>query len=337
MNEHQKIVEERRNQAKTLANEIDILENQIQELEIALEATRIDIEKTNEEILEQEKELNHQGEILNESLRLMYEEKETSFLETLLSSHSFSSVLDRMEYLSVVKGKIDATIIQIEKIKRELEEKKASLESLKLQKEVQRSALNSQRTAKDNLLAETKGEEAAYQQKLEAEKNKYAQVKSEMEEMERASKYQNGSYNGPPSPFGFSWPLSDHSRNCGCYPAYRGHTGLDIGGELGTPVFAAADGEITLVNNNFSNNYNTWSIGRLDYGNYVKISHAGNFQTLYAHLLNSGGLLNIYPGKQVRRGEQIGFLGNTGYSSGPHLHFEIRYNGDPKNPLPYLP
>ena len=102
-------------------------------------------------------------------------------------------------------------------------------------------------------------------------------------------------------------------------------------------ALSLADGEITLVNNNFSNNYNTWSIGRLDYGNYVKISHAGNFQTLYAHLLNSGGLLNIYPGKQVRRGEQIGFLGNTGYSSGPHLHFEIRYNGDPKNPLPYLP
>lgn len=330
------LAEQKRKEVKTLSNEIAAMDGEIRETELAVQATKLDISKTNDEINIQEAELTRQKRILNESIRLMYEEKETSLLETLLSSESFSKVLDRMEYLNVVKNKIDSTIKEVNEIKNDLVTKKKSLDILRLQQEAQAAALNSQRAEKDRILTQTQGQEALYQQMLANTKAEYSQTKSEMEEMERSNYSIGGSYDGPPSPFGFSWPMADHSRNCHCYPSYPGHTGLDIGGPSGTPIFASADGEIIDVHNEHPNNFNTYGI-RLDYGNYVKIQHSGNFQTLYAHLLNSSGLLNVYPGKRINRGEQIGFLGNTGCSSGPHLHFEIRYNGRPVNPVPYLP
>jgi len=100
------------------------------------------------------------------------------------------------------------------------------------------------------------------------------------------------------------------------------HTGVDLAARLGTPVMAAADGVVVAVGDD--------AIG---YGNYVVIAHGGGIETLYGHLLTT----NVTVGQKVGRGHVIGLEGSTGFSTGPHVHFELRVNDLVTDPLPYLP
>lgn len=106
----------------------------------------------------------------------------------------------------------------------------------------------------------------------------------------------------------------------GSYPHF--HTGVDMAAALGTPVMAAADGVVVAVGHT--------SVG---YGNFVIIAHGGGIATLYGHLLAT----QVLVGDRVVRGQQIGREGSTGYSTGAHLHFELRINDQVVDPMPYLP
>lgn len=100
------------------------------------------------------------------------------------------------------------------------------------------------------------------------------------------------------------------------------HTGIDLSAPLGSPVMAAADGVVVAVGHS--------AIG---YGNYVIIAHGAGIDTLYGHLLQT----NVTTGQVVTRGQLIGLEGSTGYSTGPHVHFELRVNDLVTDPMPYLP
>jgi len=100
------------------------------------------------------------------------------------------------------------------------------------------------------------------------------------------------------------------------------HKAIDIGAPTGTPVVAADSGYVVKAG---------WS--KYGYGNYIVIDHGNGFQTLYAHL----SAILVQVGQSVAKGTRIGSVGSTGRSTGPHLHFEIRYNGVQRNPLGYLP
>jgi murein DD-endopeptidase MepM/ murein hydrolase activator NlpD len=105
----------------------------------------------------------------------------------------------------------------------------------------------------------------------------------------------------------------------GPYPHF--HTGLDIAAPFGTTVVAAADGVVVAVGHS-----------RVGYGNYVVIAHGGGIMTLYGHLLET----NVDVGNKVVRGQRVGLEGSTGWSTGPHVHFELRVNDAVIDPLPYL-
>jgi murein DD-endopeptidase MepM/ murein hydrolase activator NlpD len=109
-------------------------------------------------------------------------------------------------------------------------------------------------------------------------------------------------------------------------PSYGGfahfHTGVDVASPQGTPILAADDGVVALVGS-----------GNTGYGNYVVIAHAGGVTTLYGHLLAAA----VRQGDRVSQGQTIGLEGSTGLSTGPHVHFEVRVNNQPVDPLPYLP
>jgi murein DD-endopeptidase MepM/ murein hydrolase activator NlpD len=116
-----------------------------------------------------------------------------------------------------------------------------------------------------------------------------------------------------PTTFGLEPPLG---------PYKHFHTGIDLSAALGTPVTAAADGVVVAVGHS-----------ALGYGNYVVIAHGGGIATLYGHLLQT----RTSVGQRVSRGDLIGLEGSTGYSTGPHLHFELRVNDQVLDPMPYLP
>lgn len=116
----------------------------------------------------------------------------------------------------------------------------------------------------------------------------------------------------------FGWPASGSINQ----RYWSGHAAIDIGAWTGAPVSAADGGYVAVARGG-------WNAG---YGNHVIVDHGNGFVTLYAHL-NS---IFVKPGESVARGQQIGSVGNTGNSTGPHLHFEIRYQGVPRNPLNYL-
>lgn len=100
----------------------------------------------------------------------------------------------------------------------------------------------------------------------------------------------------------------------------RAHKGIDLAGPVGTPVYATADGVISKAE---------WFSS---YGLFVSIEHGGALQTRYGHMSR----LNVASGQQVHKGDLIGFIGSTGRSTGPHLHYEVRVNGEAVNPLPYM-
>ncbi len=119
----------------------------------------------------------------------------------------------------------------------------------------------------------------------------------------------------------FTWPITSR---CMTQYYWYGHPGIDVGLPEGSSVLAADHGTIT---------YASWASGSYyDYGNLIVINHGNGFETLYAHLSS----INVFPGQIVRQGDFIGLTGNTGRSSGPHLHFEIRLNDFRDDPLFYL-
>jgi murein DD-endopeptidase MepM/ murein hydrolase activator NlpD len=100
----------------------------------------------------------------------------------------------------------------------------------------------------------------------------------------------------------------------------RAHKGVDLAGPIGTPILATADGTVARAD---------WFSS---YGLYVQLEHGGNLQTRYGHMSR----LNVAAGQRVRKGEVIGYVGSTGRSTGPHLHYEVRINGAAVNPVPYM-
>ena len=100
----------------------------------------------------------------------------------------------------------------------------------------------------------------------------------------------------------------------------RRHNGVDLAAPTGTPVYATADGMVEMAQYYGS------------YGNYVQIGHGGDMETRYAHLSS----YTVRDGEQVRKGDLIGYVGSTGRSTGPHLHYEVRVSSEPVNPIPYM-
>ena len=101
---------------------------------------------------------------------------------------------------------------------------------------------------------------------------------------------------------------------------YKLHTGVDIGAPMGSQFVAANDGLVVKAGYNVA------------YGNMVILDHGGGIQTLYAH----GSEILVQVGQEVKRGEEVLKVGSTGYSTGPHAHFEVRINGQYVNPIPYI-
>jgi murein DD-endopeptidase MepM/ murein hydrolase activator NlpD len=333
----------------SLEGRIDVLSGVVAELQADLDAHRARLAALEQKLAEQTRRLEflvRQHRIAQERLeqRLveLYEADTTSTLEIVLQVGSLSDLLEQLDYFSalgrqdkeitaklldlrddmrVARAETAATKKQVARVTAELADKTAEQTAARDQLVAEQSALAAARQQKQALLADTRSERHEHEEDLEAMQAASAAVAAQIAAAQPAESADSGSSGGggSPSASGFVWPVNGVVTSGFGWRWGRMHEGIDIAAPAGTAIHAAASGTIIFAG---------WMGG---YGNMVIIDHGGGLATAYAHMSSiwlSGG--------SVARGASIGGVGTTGSSTGNHLHFEVRVNGQPVDPMGYL-
>lgn len=274
--------------------------------------------------------LSDQRDVLHGRLRALYLYGPGTYIEILMTARNFSDFVARFELVDFLIERDIDNIQKFEQTQTELSEKRIEIETRKreIQTEKERVALLHQKTTAQKQVVAGKVEQT--RQTLNRIQQDRAELERALDELERTSreiegelrKRGNGQQLGTgsmilpvtariSSPFGWRYHPILHQQKL--------HTGIDLAVGMGTPVKAADDGEVIFAD---------WKGG---YGKAVIIDHGAGITTLYAH----NSVLLVRPGQRVVKGQIISKSGSTGYSTGPHLHFEVRKNGAPVDPLLY--
>jgi murein DD-endopeptidase MepM/ murein hydrolase activator NlpD len=329
-------------QIKQVAKEIKRTKKEIKENKEQIELTQIEIEK---QVIELEK----QEETLDEALLYLYEEQDQPLLYRLFSFDTFSRILDRQEYLGAAQEKVSDTIVEVSNLKTSLEGKRESLitdkqdlKELRVQLKAAKKSIKEEQKEKEKLLKETKGREDKYEMLVAAKKAEEANILKKIQDLSRTGegRHYDGSRNKKEEESGkqdkekisrgYIWPIKivgDYRHQVGQYygmtdyaksGAYNGapHNGIDLSsipnknGFLDLRVRAAKEGKVIMVT------HESVSGG---WGNAVVVEHPDGMFTLYGHLSR----VVVKEGQKVKQGQMLGIEGNTGASTGRHLHFSI--------------
>ena len=302
-------------QIQDLNTQISGYQSEINELEYKIDDLENDIKESQEKLEEAEKNYTKQEEAFKNRIVAQYEAGETTYLDVLLGGGSLWDMVSNWYVVSEIADLDNQMLDQIEKNKNEIAEAKKTLETSKEQievtkknKEQKASALKSSQATKEQYVDELSDSEKELNSELEKLKAANDAITRELKAME--NKYSDKIAN-----LGGTGTLQRPVRSgvitaTMYYSSGRYHGALDYGVPVGTEVYAAAEGVVLAAN---------WSNGGL--GNYVCIQHSGGLRTYYGH---GNGEFYVKPGDVVKKGQLIMLSGNTGNSSGPHLHFEVR-------------
>lgn len=306
-----------------------------------------EIQKAEDDLVNAKVDENNQYESMKKRIKYMYENGNSQFLEILVSSESIGDLLNKAEYVSKISEYDRNMLSKFQDTVKKVEEKEAALQKeyqeLKVlqdqliakQKEVQ-TLLDNKNVQLDGLDKQI-GENAAALKKLlddaKAEKQKQAEQQKAAQRAEQQKEAQQAGGGGsyvPPNTgpvvtgtgqFANPCPGAVISSPFG-YREFDGsfHKGIDLAAPEGTPTYAAADGTVIIAG---------WSDSA---GNWVVINHGNGLTTKYMH----HSALAVSAGETVVKGQQIGYVGNTGNSFGAHLHFQVEVNGVAVDPMGYL-
>lgn len=309
-----------KNQQKETSQKLDQVEKDIKGLQAQVEQMNAQINQTTAQITKIEKKINakeaemqDQENNLNKRLRVMYKNGSAGFFDVLLGSSSISEFVSNVEMIQKIYENDVDVMETLEKECKALEASKAELKEKQTELDRQKADLAIQQASLDEK-----------KKILEEKEDELEKQAKELTNTLKAMIDANSEYVGGV----FMWPCPS-SHYITSYAGYRMHpvlhvwkyhSGMDIAASTGSDILAAGDGKVIL-----SQVYG-------GYGNCVIIDHGGGVTTIYGHCSQ----LLVSVGDVVKKGDLIAKVGSTGISSGPHLHFEVRVNGEIKDPLDYL-
>ena len=276
------------------------------------------------ELLEQE-----QYELFCRQVREEEERGTVSYWSVLFKASSFTDLLARMDFVNEVMDYDRQVISDLQTTRRQLTEDKAALEQQKSEMESSQTKLQQQVDAASTLIREYEETEAGHQAMLDEAAEDEARIQALIRQQQSSGSSGGGGSSGSNSGVdGYIWPTnstrvvtSPYGERWCPFHGYESHNGADIDAARGSAVLAAKSGRVIQAG---------WNGG---YGISVMIAHDDGITTLYGHM--DGCSVSV--GQTVSQGETIGICGNTGNSSGAHIHYTMYKNGGTIDPLPYLP
>lgn len=318
-------------QVQELNNNIAQYEAEINNYNDQIVNLQNDISKTEEEIKKAEENYKNQKKLLDDRLITMYEAGTTEYLDVVLSSKTITEFLSNYYLLSILADSNVDFLDTIEKQKKIIEDQKKKLEEQKHQvntskeeKEKAAIILENTRVMKNTYTSQLTDQEKQIQSEIDAYQTQLNQLEAEIQAITANSLIINPNYIGGE----MLWPVPGYTKLSSTFKmrvhpitgVYKLHTGIDVPAPIGTNFLAANEGIVVKASYNSA------------YGNMVMVDHGGGVSTLYAH----GDEIMVTLGQTVKKGDVVLKTGNTGNSTGPHAHFEVRINGTPVDPLPYV-
>ena len=312
-----------------LDQKIEDSENELNKLNEQVQALKDEISSVETELAEVTEKYEAQKEIFEKRVVALYETGEVSYLDILLNSSSVYEFVSSYYVISEIAEADNDLLTSIGDKKDEIELKKRTLDKEKenlaaLVETQQRTSkiLQNTKIIRENYVSKLSEEEKAKQAQIDEMTAQYKAINTQI--LELLNQGIDTEYIGGE----LAWPVPGYTRITSKYGMrvhpitgqYKLHTGVDISAPMGANFIAANDGIVVKAE------YNT------AYGRMVVIDHGGGISTLYAH----GSEILVQVGQTVRRGDSILKVGSSGYSTGPHAHFEVRINGTVTDPMPYI-
>ncbi len=316
-------------QIQKLDEKIASAEEELSGQESKIKELKESIEEVEEQLNTVTEKYNKQKDLFERRIVAVYEAGETQYLDVLLKSTSLTDFISTYYHISQIVQSDEELLEDIEQKKKTIDlsrqklenEKNALADILENQTRLTRTLQNT-RIIRESFITRLTQEEQEKQKEIE----EYNAIYEEINKQIIAAVMQgiDSEYIGGE----LAWPVPGYTRITSEYGmrthpitgVYKLHTGVDISAPMGANFIAANDGVVIKAEMNGA------------YGNMVLIDHGGGISTLYAH----GSEILVEVGQTVKRGNEVLKVGSTGYSTGPHAHFEVRINGVTTNPLPYI-
>lgn len=315
---------------RQIQEELRVATAEYKEVKGQLDSVEDKISDNTELLQKTEADLKVKNKKLQQRVRDIYINGQISYVDVLFGAKDFADLMTRMDVLKrIIKHDYDL-IMKVKEEKATVENTRAQLEKDKAEAEVLVADAQAKKAKVEDKESEQQVllDQAVYDR--DTSERMYEEIMAASQEvanMIRRSQMSSAGYSGAPAGAGgMIWPISGPItsefgwRTHPIFGTARFHSGLDIGGDYGMPIYAAASGTVI---------YAGWISG---YGNAVIIDHGGGVTTLYGH----NDSLNVSEGENVAQGQVIAMCGSTGNSTGPHCHFEVRENGEPVSPYGYL-
>ena len=316
------------------------------EIQAKIEDLKTQISEKEEQIVQKTQELEDavsvqqaQYEAMKTRIKFMYEKGDSLSIELLFSSESFGDMLNKAEYIEMLSAydrkMLDEYVAYAEYValcKEDLEEEKGVLDEAKTAVEEEEASLNELIAAKEQeiyqVTSDIQGKEAAireYEADIAMQNDAIKALEAAVaEERKKLAEEQGRKYDGGV----FTWPAPSYTRISDDYGnrmhptlgIQKFHNGIDMAAPGGSAILAAYDGKVVAADYNSS------------MGNYIMIDHGDSLYTIYMH----ASALYVSKGMEVSKGSKIAAVGTTGRSTGNHLHFSVRLNGNDVNPWSYL-